>query len=247
MQVKIPCNKTADAASCSRFHFFSAILQHTWRRHAFKLLITATLLSVTIIILFIFFQSPTEATYKGLTMSQWVWSRETREKDRALLFLGNNNLPLLVQGLKYEMTKDRRLALYRRLPARLQKIKVLKHLGMKKYYEEAVAVDVMRRLRQRAALPAMPELSQMARSGSREVAQRVIEVLATIGDAGVPGIVAGMSNTNQDVRRCSFGWLGTYVHCPAARKAITNAITDPDSYIRQQAAIMIARGRLHGN
>jgi len=229
-----------------RFHFFSAIVLHMWKRHGFKLLITSILVSFAVVMLFVFFKSPGEPTYEGLTMSQWVWSRETRDKEHALIVLGTNNLPLLVQGLKYEITKDRRLALYRRLPARLQKIKVLEHLGMKNNYEEAVAVDVMRRLGHLAA-PAVPELSQIASTTSWEVAQTIIEVLATIGEEGVPGIVAGMSNTNQSVRRHSFFWLGVYEDSPAAWNVITNAITDSDPEIRRQAALRIARGRLHGN
>ncbi len=217
-----------------------------WRRHRFKLLVTAAAISITVVLLFMGLQRPAEPTYKGLTMRQWAWLPETRAKEQALLILGTNNLPLLVQRLKCELQKDRCWALYRRLPARLQKLKWLSDLGRKKVYEEAVAVDVMRRLRHLAA-PAVPELSEMARSANVEVAQRVIEVLAHIGEEGVPGIAAGMYNTNQDVRRGSFGWLSVYQNAPGASNAITNALLDPDPYIRQEAARITEQGRFKGN
>src|SRR4051812_42772801 len=76
----------------------------------------ATLLTVTItpaigIALVALTFSSSEPTYKGATIHEWLRGASS-ERREALLVIGTNNLPFLVQRLAYAPEKDRELALY---------------------------------------------------------------------------------------------------------------------------------------
>jgi hypothetical protein len=218
-----------------------------WRRHRFKILITVALvalISVSISLLIIASKDQSEPTYGGLTMFQWVAGPDTPIKQHALLTLGADNVHLLVNRMNYEPAKDRIYKLYLRLPAQLQKIKWLNELCKRKFNNASVAQFVLVHIGPHAA-PAVPELSLIGRSGSPQLAHNTLFTLKSIGEPAVPGIIAGMSHTDQNVRRFALFLLEGYTYSPIAWQALTNALADPDPKIREQAANIIQRsGRL---
>jgi hypothetical protein len=188
-------------------------------------------------------RGPAEPTYKELTMIDWLRVPDKPAQEEAISILGTNNLQMLVHRLNYDPTKDRVFALYSRLPDQLKNAKPFRSLGLKNPTRAAVAAIVMRRLGPRAA-PAVPELAQLAKNASQPVALPVLIVLGSIGDQAVPGIVAGMSNTNQSVRGVSLFLLQQFTNSALAWHAITNALADTDLGVRQQAGKIAAGSRL---
>ena len=202
------------------------------------LLIFAIVMSIVVACLLLILASrgPPEPTYKGLTMVQWVLAGPTPFQQEAIVILGTNNLQLLVRRLQHDPTKDRVFVLYSRLPARLQSVKFLQALCAKKFWKARYAEVVLHRLGPRAA-PAVPELAELARGTGQPVASPALGVLHDIGEPGIPGLVAGMSNTNQSVRLTALFYLGKHRNFPAAWHAITNAFADPDPKVRDAADI----------
>jgi len=211
-----------------------------WRRHRLKLLIAAAATIITVGVLLIAFRVRTEPKYKGQTMIEWLWAPDTHDKEEAIVILGTNHLHLLVHRLKYDSTKDRVFMVFMRLPNRIKNIRLLRNLWAQNELRAAVAFKVMKRLGPRAA-PAVPELAEIARNASANVALRTLLVLSSIGDPAIPGVAAGMSNANSSVRAFALFTLQDYRSSPAAWQAITNALNDPDFSIRQQAAALVKK------
>jgi len=162
-------------------------------------------------------------------------------QDEALVRLGTDYHQLLVHRLNYDPTKDRVFALYSRLPGPLKNVKLLRDLGTQNLTKATIARGVIMRLGARAA-PAVPELAELARSGGPNAACTTLLFLHYIGEPAVPGIVAAMSNTNQNVRIAALYYLGIYKGSPDAWHALTNALADPDRAIRRAAD---AAARMH--
>lgn len=56
-----------------------------------------------------------EPTYKGWTMHEWLQQHYNTQQYEALIILGTNNLPLLIQRIGYDEKSDRIISYYRKL------------------------------------------------------------------------------------------------------------------------------------
>lgn len=174
-----------------------------------------------------------EPTYQGLTISQWLSSRDSTQKDEALLILGTNNLPLLARRLAYDRENDLLRSTVDRLPTKIRDCAPLATLASRRTVLAHEAADLLRKLRTNA-VPAIPQLAAIAhREGYR--ADTALSVLSFLGDEGLAIVASEGTHTDAKARYYVVVLLSQHTESRVARSALTNALADPDPTVRKAA------------
>jgi hypothetical protein len=173
-------------------------------------------------------------------MHAWL-SDPGEERYGALLTLGTNNLSLLVQRIAYDPAKDRAFAFYHKLPTQLSRIRWVYELAYRKNVLASDAEKVLQVLGPNAA-PALPQLAQVANSSGlgHYPAARALTVFDSAGEQGTAAIISLIWQTNQSLAIQALLHLPGHMNSPAARQALTNALSHPDPKIRKQADDILA-------
>jgi HEAT repeat protein len=151
-----------------------------------------------------------EPNYRGKTLSQWLvvgyehptTLEGTDESKAALLHIGTNGIPCLMEWLRYEPSSLRR-GLFRviySLPSWLRnKLPVQRLVADKGEGRARIAVWTLHRLGPGAAM-CIPELTQMTKDRGYHVSGRAIEALASFGQDGLPPMLAALSDPKHPAR-----------------------------------------------
>jgi len=177
-------------------------------------------------------RSAPEPTYKGLTMGQWLNSHAVNAHE-ALLVLGTNNLPLLVNRIAYDPEHDTLAALFFRLH-RLTGSARMYAIASRRLVLADDAHGVFYRLGPKAA-PAIPQLARIVEHGGGDPSSRALSILAHLGDEGLAIVASKAAHPDSQVRLYVVVLLGFHTESSVARFALTNALNDPDFQVRQIA------------
>jgi hypothetical protein len=207
-------------------------------RRRILILTTALLPGLTCLLLLVRF-IPREPEYEGLTIRDWISSKPRSEREEALIFLGTNNLRLLLHRLEYDPRKDKVIALYDHLPSQVKSQTWLSHLVRRKITMADDAQGVLWRLGPLAS-PAIPQLTRSASTLGPQPAMRAFMVLDSIGEQARPSIIFLTAYADSYVRIQAMLSLATHTNLPPVHEALTRALTDSDSKIRKQAEDILA-------
>jgi len=142
-----------------------------------------------------------EPSYKGWTMHEWLQQHWNEHQYEALIFLGTNNLPLLIRQIGYHPKSDRILSCYRQLPLWLKHEAVTQSLLRRSTNKMAAADDAKRVLEivgPRGAT-SIPQLIKLGREKPSEVGERVVIVLDSMGEPGERPLISLTDHTNQNL------------------------------------------------
>jgi hypothetical protein len=173
-----------------------------------------------------------EPTYQGLTMGQWLQRHNANAED-ALVILGTNNLPLLLNRVAYDPDKDLVSGLLFRL-YRLTRSPRIRDLATHRVSLAEEAHGVFYRLGSRAA-PAIPQLARIAEHGGTHASFRAMNMLLHLGDEGVAVVASRAANGRAETRLYAVQLLTSHSQSTVARSALTNALSDPDFRVRNTA------------
>ncbi len=179
-----------------------------------------------------------EPTYKGLTMGQWLHSRDAQAEE-GLLTLGTNNLSLLVKRIDYDPQKDLRARFFS-LIYKVSRSPWVRDLVSHRIILAEEAHAVLYRLGANAA-PAIPQLAEIAERRTGPPRIRALYILASMRD-GCLGVVASHASTNDaaSIRLSAVTLLGQQTESRLAFVALRNALEDSDARVRQAASEAIS-------
>ncbi len=197
------------------------------KRAKLAIIAGAALLTISLLIAALL---PREPRYQGLTMGQWLACRDHAQAHEALLILGTNNLPLLVNRLGYDRQKDPFARALTRLPAGLKLRRWLERRASRRATLSDQVSRVLGTIGTNAA-PAIPELLALVDRGEPP-AYRAMEILSNLQDDGLAAVASTFHSTNTLVRRRAVFLLLAHPQSRVARQALTNAFVDPDPKIR---------------
>jgi hypothetical protein len=196
-----------------------------------------------------------EPRYEGLTMGQWLGrlnpqgdearqlrtnspalvAKHYRQADEALLVLGTNNLPLLLERLRYDHQKDFFWKAFNCLPEKLRnnRPRVLAFLRRRSNRAHE-ANRILQRLGTNAA-PAIPALARMADESYDYPCIRALAVLCYLGDEGLTVVAAKTVHTNRGIGEAAVGSLLSHTGSKVARSGLTNALRSPNPEVQRMA------------
>jgi len=214
------------------------------------------LLGVAVLFLIL---SPKEPKYQGRTLSQWLVSYDPaatpearREPEEAILHIGTNGLPLLLQWIRSQdpdrLSQIRRAARFRRvvnsmpIPATLRK----RLLEDQRWLRFKRATDALAALGPVAA-PAIPELTHLLNSTNDDFVNKAAFVLPHLGPDALPPLMAVLTNipvpTRSIIAARYMHYLGT--NAAPAVPVLVKCIDDPDFGLRQFALYSLGELRLN--
>ncbi|HEY5911911.1 MAG TPA: hypothetical protein VJA21_15015 [Verrucomicrobiae bacterium] len=143
-----------------------------------------------------------EPTYKGLTMGQWLRKGDLPEATEALLILGTNNLPLLIQRLEFASEGDLMMRALNRLPSKVSYSSFMNNFtqGHRSHLfrQEQLSRDayaILIKLGTNAA-PAIPQLVNIAQRRKLPASGRARAVLPSLGKDGQAAAASMARSTN---------------------------------------------------
>jgi len=198
---------------------------------------------------------PREPSYKGHSLTSWVnrcilgpdgdgvtvhaTDAEVRE---ALVVLGTNHFPLLLQRLSYDVMES---------PFHKYAVALPPFVVQSPPFVWGFDAEGNRNIRAEDAqfvfsilgplgAPAVPQLSRISREAAETPARRALLALAHLSDAGLPAILNAATNQNHRHRSVAIRCLALHTNSPVVRLLLTNALADPDIVVRQQAEAALA-------
>jgi hypothetical protein len=230
------------------------------RRRRVFFLVAAALLSGTLLLLFVFCED--EPHHDGKPLSTWIGRyRDAKlydhpaaasEAETAIKTIGTNALPYLLKWLPYRESKahKRRVDALRALPPILTGNRVGEWLATdRKETRSLIAMFGFQPLGAEAK-SAIPELARLMTLTDREddqTARSAVYALTSLGDAGVPTLVAGLTNCPAFRRILIIEFLGDErfpgQNRPARVSALVKCLEDENSFVVRQAAISLGHLR----
>ncbi len=189
----------------------------------------ALLLAVLIVVI----PGTREPRYKGLTMRQWLNSKDAQAEE-ALLVLGTNNLPLLLERIDYDVRRDLPAHFFYRL-YRLTRLRMLYDSTWRRNGVAEDALQVFCRLGPKAA-PVIPQLTKIAER-NEGATPRVLRALSATGDQGLAVVASKTTVWNPfEIRYQAVELLTSHTQSAVSRAALTNvALKEPAAAIRLTA------------
>jgi len=136
-----------------------------------------------------------EPVFRGRTLSQWVRKFPDSDARKAMQDIGTNALPCLLDWVRYE-TPPWKQRLYAAVNPALSSLNPQWSLYDEKQLRPINAAFVFGMLGPEAA-PVIPELTQMLNAPSPVgLADRAVDVLAVLGDLGLPPLLEVLTNKN---------------------------------------------------
>jgi hypothetical protein len=192
-----------------------------------------------------------EPVYEGKDLSYWArrWPECYRGSpvlphvQEALVALGTNRLDLLVRRVSYDPQHDILIKTFDLFPAgNLRARTYSRTLGMilSRRSRQADDAQVALRALGPAAAPVVPQLSKLLDKGAPIPAERALELLPFLGDEGLSAIASRAALTNNPRHFQLIQALAVRTNFPPAFAALTNALSDPDLTVREQAANILS-------
>jgi len=181
---------------------------------------------------------PGEPTYKGATMHEWLARKHHPQQQQAILTLGTNNFPLLLQRLALDPKQSTIFKLYIKLPRRLAGTRPLQALVHREIMRGRDAQAVLRMLGPSAS-PVIPQLTILATGTNYTAAYSALFVLDSLGDQALPTLASLAQNTNRQFAYQVLARLAPHTNCAAVRQALTNALSYPDPWIQKEVQLIL--------
>ena len=196
-------------------------------------------------VLAVVFRPAPEPEYGGMRLSEWVdsisgaadrpgRSKERKEAVEAILQIGTNAIPFLVNSIGYEEPAWK-TKLYATVNNLIRHAHPSWYLRDKRLARQRVAEFLLAAFGQ-GAKPAIPELTRLLNDPKASAsATRAAAVLANIGNAGLPPLLGRLTNhvANPILRMALVNHIGYFgTNARTAFPIIQRFVADPDVYVR---------------